>query len=299
MALVSRHLMTLLIKIMASFTTLLNRPVPTVQERQPRRFWCHYCGSDGNTPRRRSLELKPLEMAVSNYRPVNPFLSTPLWYIEEQGYDFVALYAQISDTVATKIDYVLPSNVQQALEEPEDSRRRDYWTTRLGCFEAYDEYLLQGDNSWIGSWDIKAFEEIHHPQIDALRLRRDEKIKEREREDQQRREEERKRREEKVRQEKEEEKRRLEYLKDVVTDKFRKGERINASDFLGLLDLYGIALHPRTLHLIRGKVQWLNKDGSISYLKYHRKESRPKFDGCWLVIDKLKNHLENIYSSAS
>ena len=47
-----------------------------------KKFWCHYIGNDGNTPKRRSIELTNLAVLV----PVigdNEHCATPLWYETE------------------------------------------------------------------------------------------------------------------------------------------------------------------------------------------------------------------------
>ena len=61
-----------------------------------KKFWCHYIGSDGNTPKRRSIELFDLSELLPNID--NEHCKSPLWY-EIEG-DYYVLYAQLNDKVA-------------------------------------------------------------------------------------------------------------------------------------------------------------------------------------------------------
>ena len=42
-----------------------------------KKFWCHYIGSDGNTPKRRSIELTDISQLLPNIS--NDGVKTPLW----------------------------------------------------------------------------------------------------------------------------------------------------------------------------------------------------------------------------
>lgn len=45
---------------------------------QTKKFWCHYLGTDGNTPKRRSIELTDISELLPNVS--NEGAKTPLWY---------------------------------------------------------------------------------------------------------------------------------------------------------------------------------------------------------------------------
>lgn len=66
---------------------------------QTKKFWCHYLGTDGNTPKRRSIELTDISELLPNVS--NEGAKTPLWYDvrDEHNYN---VYAQLSDKVAIK-----------------------------------------------------------------------------------------------------------------------------------------------------------------------------------------------------
>lgn len=76
---------------------------------QTRKFWCHYIGSDGNTPKRRSIELHNLADLVPNI-PDNVHCETPVWYEQIQNEDYVNnyyLFIQLSDKVALSAPFPL------------------------------------------------------------------------------------------------------------------------------------------------------------------------------------------------
>ena len=49
-----------------------------------RKFWCHYIGSDGNTPKRRNIELTDISQLLPKISTEG--VKTPLWYEHDGDY---------------------------------------------------------------------------------------------------------------------------------------------------------------------------------------------------------------------
>ena len=90
-----------------------------------KKFWCHYIGSDGNTPKRRNIELTDIHDVLPMVS--NEGAKTPLWCEWDEDEKRYYLYVQLSDTVATA--------VMLCLMYPCDIRQRDI-----------DEYLTKSDS---------------------------------------------------------------------------------------------------------------------------------------------------------
>ena len=91
---------------------------------ETKKFWCHYIGNDGNTPKRRNIELTDIHDILPCIS--NEGAKTPLWCEWDEDEKRYYLYAQLSDTVATA--------VMLCLMYPCDIRQRDI-----------DEYLTKSD----------------------------------------------------------------------------------------------------------------------------------------------------------
>ena len=69
-----------------------------------KKFWCHYIGNDGNTPKRRSIELTDIHDLLSSVS--NDGAKTPVWAERKEDNDGYRvrvrynLYAQLNDSVA-------------------------------------------------------------------------------------------------------------------------------------------------------------------------------------------------------
>lgn len=173
-----------------------------------KKFWCHYIGNDGNTPKRRNIELTDIHELlpmVSNDGAV-----TPLWYERED--DYYILYAQLSDNVAVMIrmnhtihermlhEYLLKTDedIDREYEEhiattysPESMKyypmteekiaeckaswrrsyddRKKYRDARYADLRSFQDY---GNHLLAGNWvniaTIRAFEEVKSPILSGL-----------------------------------------------------------------------------------------------------------------------------------
>lgn len=211
---------------------------------EARKFWCHYIGNDGNTPKRRSIELKPIGELLPQVS--NEGADTPIWYETEQDdrqENIYFLYAQLSDKVAVFIprsgihehdvelirmtDEDIDRRSQERLEKyfanypamdegrkakerewyknaaEEDKMRRDRYVNGIRNFQDYDNFLLSGCR-WVSASDIRAYEEAGSPIYPVLQALREQKLAEREAEEQRKREERRKQEEEEARKKAEE-----------------------------------------------------------------------------------------------
>ena len=199
-----------------------------------KKFWCHYLGTDGNTPKRRNIELTNLSELL---RIDNENVKTPLWFEVDQddcNENIYFMYAQLSDKVAVfiprsgihgrdvklmlstdeQIDALHQQRLKEYLDEypamseerkakeaeyyqmyaDEDKMKRDKYLGGLKNLQDYEGYLL-GGHRWIDIAAIKAFEEIQSPSLHALQDLRRQALEEQERIEQQRKEERRQQRE--------------------------------------------------------------------------------------------------------
>lgn len=298
---------------------------------QTRKFWCHYIGSDGNTPKRRNIELTDIHEllpAVSNEG-----VKTPVWYErDEDSYKqvFYRLYAQISDNVAVKIlqGCLLQSTVARiAMTDAEIEAECRMWLDKymakypdlseerkqlerencqnriesdkrnrdrnLMLIAAFQDYgnYLLAFSSWIDIATIKAYEEVHSPILSGLRELRAVAMERREERERQREEEAAKAREEEARKKADEERREQERL-DGEAEKFKAGGSIAGADVVELCRRYGIAIHLRTVHNLQQVIANINgKEGTCQYYRTRGKR-RPQLDGCYKTAGELYNYLQ-------
>ena len=96
---------------------MIVRNIKHLRTMNTKKFWCHYIGSDGNTPKRRSIELTNLSELLPTIG--NEHAKTPLWYEREEddeGYRTYVqyfIYAQLSDKVAVTIDVLSNSLLER------------------------------------------------------------------------------------------------------------------------------------------------------------------------------------------
>ena len=296
-----------------------------------KKFWCHYIGADGNTPKRRSIELTDIHELLPNV--TNEGAKTPLWFErKEDGYHQVYhdLYTQLSDSVAVKIiggqlspwvvermskSYeVIDAENRQRMEklfseypnmsEERKAAEREYCERQiadqknsrdreLAKIAMLQDYddFLLSGKSWISSATINAYMEVRSPIYPILQHLRSEALAEREREKEQKMEEQRKREEEEARKKAEEERQEQERLTKEA-EKFKNGESIAGADVVELCRRYGISIHLRTVHNLQQVIVTINgKEGTCQYYR-SRGKRRPQLDGCCETASKLYNHLQ-------
>ena len=300
---------------------------------EARKFWCHYIGNDGNTPKRRSIELKPIGELVPALDAVG---TTPLWYEreEEQSYSrtyvYYWLYAQLSDKVAVTVQYRMSDHDLELLgmtDEVIEQRATNLWTkdiercttdearkrmmenkrswiesttaNRDRYFEllkmlcSFDELLLTGDR-WISNACLRAFTEAESPIYPVLQALREQKLAEREAREREREKERKQRLEEEARKKIEEACKERERLIVVATE-FREGKSISGCDVVELCRRCRIDIHLRTVHNLQQVIVNINgKEGTCQYYR-QRGKRRPQLDGCYEVAGKLYHHLQEHY----
>ena len=276
-----------------------------------KKFWCHYIGNDGNTPKRRCIELTNLAELV----PVigdNEHCATPLWYETDvkYGVNYYRLYVQLNDSVAVYVRTTLCDNQVEAMmatdEEIEQSvhdwkdrenaermikakkERRDYFLSKLASGHDYTTYLLTSAD-WITKSELRAYEEAQSPFLSTLKAMRKQFEAQREEEDRRREEEARKRAEEEAKRKAEEERKEHERLTQEA-EKFKNGERISGSDVVDLCRRYGIKVHLRTVHNLQQVVCDIDHNGHCRY--YRTSKRRPVLDGCYKTARELYEYLQ-------
>lgn len=272
-----------------------------------KKFWCHYLGSDGNTPKRRSIELTSITDLMPSIS--NEGVNNPLWYEKHTGCmsRYYELYAQLNDNVAVKIllgsiseicvenlnktDDQIDEYWQQDEETAQRKKReRDRDLRILRNRQDYDMYLLS-DGVWIDAATIKAYEEAESPYLPVLKEMRRRNLAEREEEVRQRKEEERKLAEEEARKKAEEEVKEQERL-DGEAVKFKNGGSISGCDVVDLCRRYGISIHLRTIHNLQQVIADINgKEETCQYYRT-RGQRRPQLDGCYKTARELYEYLQ-------
>lgn len=278
-----------------------------------KKFWCHYIGNDGNTPKRRSIELTNLADLV----PVigdNEHCDTPLWYERyvDCGVDYYRLYAQLSDSVAVYMRTILCDNqveemmatdeeIEQSVHDWKDrehaeclikekKERRKYYLSKLASVQDYTTYLLTSAK-WITKSELRAYEEAQSPFLSTLQSMRKQFEAQLEEENRQRREEERKRAEEEAKRKAEEERKEQKRLTQEA-EKFKNGEYISGSDVVDLCRRYGINVHLRTVHNLQQVVCDIDYSGNCRYYRTKGKRG-PVLDGCYKAVEELYEYLKN------
>jgi len=297
-----------------------------------KKFWCHYIGSDGNTPKRRNIELKNLASLVPAIGD-NEHCETPLWYdktTDEYNHNYYHFYAQLSDTVAVLIiqaglsDFTLeritktdeqidvdwqqwkqrewedhPKNaVGKAKDEEFASQRaaedRGERDRIIGGICQLKDYAnyLLGSGSWVSAAALRAFQEVGSGYYPLLEIQRNEMLAERERKNQERREKDRQRAEEEARKKAEAEAKEQERLTQEA-EKFRQGGSIAGEDVVELCRRYGIAVHLRTVHNLQQVIANINGKNLTCQYYRSRGKRRPVLDGCYKTAEELYQYLQN------
>lgn len=296
-----------------------------------KKFWCHYVGSDGNTPKRRNIELTPIGELVPGLQSVG---TTPLWYErdEEQSYSrtyvYYYLYAQLSDKVAVTVQYRISEQDLELLHQTDEDieqRATNLWTKdiercttdearkrmtenkrtwkentianrdryfeRLKMLCSFDDMLLTGDH-WISNACLRAFTEAESPYQPVFQELRRQAMAERERREQERKEERRKAAEEEARKKAEAEQKEQERLTREA-EKFKQGEAIAGSDVVDLCRRYAISVHLRTVHNLQQVIYVINgKTGTCQYYRQSKGKRRPQLDGCYKTAGELYQYLQ-------
>lgn len=274
-----------------------------------KKFWCHYIGSDGKTPRRRNMELTKLTIQDAT-----------LWAdFEPCSYNsgYYHLYYQLSDKVAVTCNQCLRvtdweemnKSDQQFREEIEERRKdnpscwneedvemcvsnsiksRDHDISNFKKLANLTDFLLN-ESGWVMLPQLAAYREVNHPQYDALMEKRKACEEIRRQREEQRKEEERKRKEEEERKAKEEAEKELVRLNEEEI-KFKNGESISGEDVVTLCKRHGINVHLRTIHNLRELICEINGMGNCRYWK-QRGKRMPVLDGCYKAAEELYNKL--------
>lgn len=297
-----------------------------------KKFWCHYIGRDGNTSKRRNIELTDIHELLPNVS--NEGVKTPLWYEREAdkyGQVYYNLYAQLNDDVAVRIigGQLLQHTAEQISKSDEtienenkmrmekyfsnypklsDERKaeeREFCDRQITDQKHYRDKViakivklqdynnfLLSGSSWVSVATLRAYEEVQSPILSGLIEIRAIKMEERVAEDKRRQEEARKRREEEARKKAEEDRKEQERL-DREAEKFKNGEHISGTDVVDLCRRYGITIHLRTVHNLQQVIADINgKEPTCSYYRA-RGQRRPQLDGCYKTARELYNYLQN------
>lgn len=295
-----------------------------------RKFWCHYIGNDGNTPKRRNIELTDIHELLPQVS--NEGAKTPVWYeTEEQDYGrkYYHLYAQLSDKVAVfivgmGIDSQNVERVNLTDEEITDRHKKwlenylaNYFDAKYDTEESLKRRMADGIESdkrlrsnvlrkiaicqdydnvllaarHIPAATIKAYEEVCSPLVSALQEIRRTSLERRDEERMQEAEQRRKREEEEARKKAEEEAEEQERLTQEA-ENFRQGKAITGSDVVDLCRRYGIDIHLRTVHNLQQVIVNINgKEGTCQYYRQPKGKRRPQLDGCYKTAKELYDYL--------
>lgn len=294
-----------------------------------RKFWCHYIGNDGNTPKRRSIELTNLADLIPAIGD-NVNCKTPIWYEKETdnyNHSYYNFYAQLNDNVAV---FVIQGGLSDSMLERVNKTDEQIaafwkqwmegqweWNTKDEIGKEKDRQFIKErskqekeerdrmierikqlqnydevliNGSWIAEAAVRAYEEAQSPRLPVLRAIRKQNLAKREAQRKEREEQDRLRREEEARKEKEAEAKEQERLTREA-EKFKNGERISGCDVVKLCRRYGIVIHLRTVHNLQQVITEISGQGSCSYWK-RRGKRRPQLDGCHKTARELYNYLQ-------
>ena len=293
-----------------------------------KKFWCHYIGSDGNTPKRRSIELTNLANIIPNIGD-NTNCPTPIWYEEFEKH--IETYVQLSDKVAVStlingviyksvVDFMLKTDAdfdaeceeriksimadslpyftpekkaascESCRKRCEESKKhRDRELAKVMQYKDYTTMLING--AWIANATIRAYEEALSPYLPVLQELRRQALEVREAEIRKEREERRRKDEEEARKKAEAEAKEQERLTQEA-EKFKQGESISGSDVVDLCRRHGIAIHLRTVHNLQQVIANIN--GKNSTCQYYRQRGKriPTLDGCYKTARQLYDYLQ-------
>lgn len=294
-----------------------------------KKFWCHYIGNDGNTPKRRNIELKNLGDLIPAIGD-NVNCATPLWY-DEYDDKHIETFAQLSDNVAvsTLVMGIISNDYIQLMQMTDDDimaeaqrrlkghlkfhteytteqveRERKFFTTEwvenskgnrdraIASVVRYKDYTgMLLDGSWISGATLRAYQEAGSGVWPVLEHLRKQALAERERKEQERRDEARRHAEEEARKKAEAEAREQERLTQEA-EKFKAGESIKGEDVVELCRRCNIAIHLRTVHNLQQVIADINgKNGTCQYYR-QRGKRRPQLDGCYKTARELYNYLQ-------
>lgn len=297
-----------------------------------KKFWCHYIGSDGNTPKRRSIELTNLSELLPNIG--NEHAKTPLWYEREEddsGYRTYVqyfLYAQLSDKVAAMITVVSDTLIErmQPTDAQIESDGQKRWKNFLAEHpEASEEYKAK-ERKWneenmegrkkdrdnllarlkptmdydnyllsVSSW-VKCSDIRAYEEVQSPILSGLKELRamglEQREEEERQRKEEARKRAEEEARKKAEEERQEQERLTQEAEKFKAGESISGCDVVDLCRRYGIAIHLRTVHNLQQVIANIN--GKEQTCQYYRTRGkrRPQLDGCYKTATELYNYLQ-------
>lgn len=296
-----------------------------------KKFWCHYIGNDGNTPKRRNIELTDIHELLPCIS--NEGAKTPLWF--ETDYNdrqeaVYCMYVQLSDKVAVHIprsgfhqrDAELMRMTDEQIEAIHSERLEKYLAEYPAMSEErkarekeyYDYYANEDkarrdrglnmlrdlqdyddmllDGAWISAATLRAYQEAESGIWPVLEHLRKQALAERERKEQERREEARRRAEEEARKKEEADRKEQERLTQEA-DKFRQGQSIAGEDVVELCRRYGIDIHLRTVHNLQQVIANINgKEGTCQYYR-QRGKRMPVLDGCYKTAAQLYDYLQN------
>lgn len=297
-----------------------------------KKFWCYYIGSDGNTPKRRNIELTDISQLLPNIS--NEGVKTPLWYEHDDGW--YILFAQLSDKVAVMIrnSYALNDRMlEEYLLKSDEDIDREY-EERMACIygeenlkytHMTEERIAECKAAWRQSYDDRKkyrdarFADLRRFQdydeylltgsvwISIATIRAYEEalspylpvLQELRRQALEQREKEAKAEAERRRQAIEEEARKKAEAeaqeRERLTqeaEKFKQGESISGSDVVDLCRRHSIAIHLRTVHNLQQVI--VNINGKNGTCQYYRQRGKriPTLDGCFETAKRLYNYLQ-------
>lgn len=296
-----------------------------------KKFWCHYIGSDGNTPKRRNIELTNLADKLPAIGD-NVNCPTPIWYDYDEHYKVYEIYVQLSDTVAVStliagminggmMDFMIKTDADFEAERDESikSIMANTWDSsftpekkaascearKRRCEDSkrsrdryiakvmqYKDYTdMLFNGSWIANATVRAYEEAQSPYLPVIQELRRLAIEKRAADIEADKERRRKAAEEEARKKAEAEQKEQERLTQE-SEKFKNGEAIAGSDVVDLCRRYGIAIHLRTVHNLQQVIYVINgKTGTCQYYRTSGKR-RPQLDGCYKTAGELYQYLQ-------
>lgn len=299
---------------------------------QTKKFWCHYIGSDGNTPKRRNIELTDIHELLPLVS--NDGAETPLWYEYEDGY--YLLYAQLSDKVAVMIPTmhtITPRMMEEYLLKTDEEIDREYDEQMAVTYSPESmryhpmtpERVAEGKASWRESFDhrkqyrderyaaLRRYQDYPNYLLDsgswvsAATIRAFKEVGSgyyplleilrnenlAERErEEQERREEDRRRAEEEARKKAEAEAREQERLTKEQEKFKSGGSIAGSDVVELCRRHNISVHLRTVHNLQQVIANIN--GKEGTCQYYRTRGkrRPQLDGCYKTATELYNYLQ-------
>lgn len=297
-----------------------------------KKFWCHYIGSDGNTPKRRNIELTDIHELLPLVS--NDGAETPLWYEYEDGY--YLLYAQLSDNVAVLIPTmhtITPRMMEEYLLKTDEEIDREYDEQMAVTYSPESmryhpmtpEKVAECKASWRESFDSrkkyrdKRYADLRRYQdypnylldsgswVSAATIRAFKEVGsgyypllEIQRSELMAQREAEAKAEREARRQRDEEEARKKAEAEAKeqerltqeAEKLKQGESIAGEDVVTLCRRYGIAIHLRTVHNLQQVIATINGKGSCQYYR-SRGKRRPVLDGCYKTARELYDYLQN------